>query len=277
MTTTNRWLALARKRLAAPLARFEERALGLRGFERLRVPTSAALTVICDDGELADLEIVDVLAQAGVRGVFAVSPCLIGRAGFMSYAQLLQLRDMGHEIAFHGTTHESFTRMHDDERLRATLRGGLKRLADEGLSASTLVYPYGRNNRRVRAAVAPLFDCAFTTWFGLNERLTNRYAIRRIPLGAYAGPPTLPESWYRQCLERAAAGDCWPTLMLHPGGAGHTGEHTAMLGRLLAHARELGLPVRTAKQHLTEAPLQGAAIGVGGPGTPVQPANPTGA
>lgn len=255
MTTTNRAVAFARQKLAPRWARLEERIRGLRDFERLRVPSAAALTVICDDGQTEDLAVVDVLSRAGAHGVFAVSPDLIGRPGFMSYAQLRQVRDAGHEIAFHGTTHEPFTRQ-QAASLQAALHTGMAQLADQGLVTTTLVYPYGANNRWVRAAVAPAFDCAFTTWSGLNQRVTNRYALRRIPFGAYAGRTPRPEAWYLQCIERAAAGDCWPTLMLHPGVSTHTGRHNEMLARLLEHARHCGMPVRTAKQHITEAGLQ---------------------
>jgi hypothetical protein len=255
MTTTSERLAAIRQRLTAPLARLQERVLGRRAFEHLEVPQSAALTVICDDGACADLDVVDVLTEAGVRGVFAVSPDFIGRPGFLTYAQLGQLRDAGHEIAFHGATHEPFTDLYRKGDLPAAIRNGMKRLADEGFCPTTLVYPCGANDRRVRAVVAPLFDCAFTTWPGQNHRVTNRYAIRRMAFGAYAGRSTFDEAVYRRCIERAVASACWPTWMLHPGTAGHTRAHNTMLARLLVHAREVGVPVRTARQHLAEATM----------------------
>ena len=255
MTTTNSLFARARGRLGAPWSRFEERLWGLRDFERLDVPATPALTVICDDGQMEDLAVADVLSRASVRGVFAVSPDLIGRRGFMNYTLLRQVRDAGHEIAFHGTTHEAFTHQ-QAERLLEDIFIGIAQLADEGLAATTLVYPYGSNNRWVRALVAPAFDCAFTTWMGFNQRVTNRYALRRIPFGAYAGRKPPPEAWYRRCIERAAAGGCWPAFMLHPGHPAHGPEHNEMLGRLLEHARRCAVGVRTARHHLADAGLR---------------------
>ena len=164
---------MIRNRLAAPLARLHESVGRWRDFERLEVRQASALTVICDDGECADLDVVDVLTAADVRGVFAVSPDLVGRPGFIGYPQLAQLRDAGHEIAFHGTTHEPFTRFRRQVDLSAAVCDGMKRLADEGFFPTTLVYPYGANNHRVRTWVAPLFDCAFTTWHGANVRATT--------------------------------------------------------------------------------------------------------
>jgi len=230
--------------------RAEELLLGWRPFERLHLPPESALSIICDDGSRQDLDIVEVLERHRVKGVFAVSPALIGRAGFLDAVALRALSAAGHEVAFHGDTHDPFTAV-----AAATLRGaiddGVQRLRAEGLGTPrTLVYPFGRHNRAVRAVVAGAFDCAFTTWFGINRGCINRYAIRRIALGAYSGTLPATEDWYRGLLDRAAAGHCWPTLMVHPGSAGHVAAHTAMLSRLIAYAVDRGLAVRTVRAHL---------------------------
>lgn len=236
--------------------RVEEALLGLRTFERLATPSPSALTIVCDDGELKDLDTVDVLNDRGVKGVFAVSPDLIGRPGFLSYEQLRAIRSAGHEIAFHGTTHDAFTAYADSRSLLESVRDGMRRLHAEGLGTpSTLIYPFGSNSRAVRQAVSTVFDCAFTTWFGLNERRCNRYAIRRVPFGAYTGKLPATEEWYRGLLDRSVAGHCWPSLMLHPSGPGHEKAHDALLGRLIDHAHERGIPVRTVSMHLGAHPF----------------------
>lgn len=242
--------AVAKRIPAHAKDRVEEAVLGLRDFERVATPSESALTIVCDDGELKDLDVVEVLDQRGVKGVFAVSPDLIGRPGFLSYEQLRAMRTAGHEIAFHGTTHDPFTAYPDSRALLESVRDGMRRLHAEGLGVpSTLIYPFGSNNRAVREAVSRVFDCAFTTWFGLNQRRCNRFAIRRVPFGAYTGKLPATEEWYRTLLDRSAAGSCWPTLMLHPSGPGHEKAHDAMLGRLIDHARERGIPVRTVAAH----------------------------
>lgn len=256
----NRVVNAVVKRLPAHAKdRAEEMVLGLRDFEHLDVPAQSALTVVCDDGELKDFNIVDVLTQAGVKGVFAVSPDLIGRPGFLSFSHLREIREAGHEIAFHGTTHDPFTGFRDKGLLQATVRDGMARLQAEGLGTpTTLIYPFGRHDRAVRRAVAPLFQSAFTTWFGINKGRTNRYAVRRIPFGAYTGKLAASEEWYRGIVDRACAGGCWPTLMLHPGAAEHSADHTALLSRLLRHAAERDLPVRTVAAHLDVSALHSA-------------------
>ena len=231
--------------------RAEEILLGLRDFERLKVPRESAMTIVCDDGEAKDLNVVKVLDRQGVRGVFAVSPDLIGRPGFLTYAQLRSIRAAGHEIAFHGATHDPFTGFADMGKLLDAVGHGLRQFEDEGLGTPrTLIYPFGRHDRKVRGAMAPLFESAFTTWFGINRDSTNRYAIRRIPFGAYIGKLPANESWYRDLLDRCAGGHCWPTLMLHPSASDHTEAHNALLSRLIDHARDRGMPVRTAVAYI---------------------------
>ncbi len=248
------------KRLPAHgMDRAEEFLLPRRPFEQLQLPRPSAFTVVCDDGETKDLEIVEVLERHGVRGVFAVSPDLIGRPGFLTYDELRQIRAAGHEIAFHGTTHDPFTGFADAARLKAAIAEGLAAMAEGGLGTpGTLIYPYGRHSRQVRATVAPTFSSAFTTWFGINEGEVNRYAIRRIPFGAYTGKLPANEAWYRQLIDRSAGGACWPTLMLHPAAEGHTKEHNALLSRLVEHAQQRGVAVRTVAAHMT--------IGMAAPG-----------
>jgi peptidoglycan/xylan/chitin deacetylase (PgdA/CDA1 family) len=225
---------------------------GLRDFELLKTPRESCLTIVCDDGEMKDLDVVDILSKQGLKGVFAVSPDLIGRPGFLTFEQLRAIRGGGHEIAFHGTTHDPFTGFGDKNNLLNITRRGMGWLFAEGLGTPTaLIYPYGKHDRSVRKMVAALFDSAFTTWFGVNEGTTNRYAIRRIPFGAYTGKLPSTETWYRQIIDHCANGSCWPTLMLHPGAAEHTSAHNAQLSRLLDYARERQVPVRTVEAHLT--------------------------
>lgn len=266
MGLPRRVLDAALRRLPAQsVDRAIEFLLPQRPFERLQVPQRSALTIVCDDGETRDLEIVEVLERHGVKGVFAVSPDLIGRPGFLGYSELRQIRAAGHEIAFHGTTHDAFNGFAGPAALQAAIEAGLRSMAAEGLgSPSTLIYPYGRHNRWVRAVSSRNFSCAFTTWFGLNRGRANRHAIRRIPFGAYVGKLPATEAWYRAFLDEATSVPCWPTLMLHPATAEHRPEHTTMLSRLIAHAQQRGLPVRTVVAHL-DAALPSPAAGAAAP------------
>lgn len=248
----NRIPAHAADRAAAAL-------LARRPFERFELPAESALTIVCDDGECRDLEIVELLDRAGAKGVFAVSPDLIGRPGFLGYGELRQVLEAGHEIAFHGTTHDRFTGFADEASLRAAIELGLASLREQDLgSPRTLIYPYGSNNRWVREVVATSFDCAFSTWYGINHRRVNRFALQRIPFGAYTGKLPATEAWYRGLVDQAAGGGAWPVLMLHPAEREHTAEHTALLGRLIEYAQSRGVAVRTVAAHMRRATPEGA-------------------
>lgn len=246
-----RMLGSIKRRLVPPHAtdRWQESLLGLRPFERLPIG-QAALSITCDDGATRGLEVFDALDEAGARGVMAVSPDLAGSAGHLDFAALRSLRERGHELAFHGNDHRPLTDYGQPAALNAAMADGLARLAAEQLPVPTMIYPCGTNSRWVRQATASAFRGAFTTWYGVNHGTVNRYAIRRVPFGAYAGACPATEAWYLRLIDTAVHERQWLVLMLHPGADEHTREHTALLRRLLRHANDRRLPVRSASAQL---------------------------
>ncbi|WP_428425491.1 hypothetical protein [Methylibium sp.] len=251
-------------------ARAEEKALGLLESERLEI-TQGALTLVSDDGEDRNLELANLLGQTGAVASLAVADDFVGRPGFLGYAHLLELQQAGHEIAFHGRTRVPFDLFPDGDALRADLLAGATRLRAQGLSISNLIYRWGTSTRAARKQVQPLFASASVPWFGLNEGTVNRYALRRIAFGAFTGRSVRTQDWFVRVIEQAAQGRCWPILMLHPGAAGHTAEHNAMLHDLLVHAKHVGLPVRTLAQHLAALGVTAPAASEAARGTADQP------
>ncbi|MBN9203451.1 polysaccharide deacetylase family protein [Methylibium petroleiphilum] len=248
----NRIINAIKGRLPAHFAdRMEERIRGLRDFERLEPLDSSALTITCDDSALRDQDIVSVLNAQNLKGLISVSPDLVGTDGYLDYSALRDIQACGHELAFHGNDHAPFTDIHPLSKLTDSVADGLSRLRDHGLSAEIVVYPCGNNNRRIRQAVAPFFRAGVSTWFGVNSgQLINRYAIRRVPFGAYASQHAPSERWYQNMIDAALHEPRWIILMLHPGSIEHTTEHTVMLQRLMQYALERGLPVRSVSAHL---------------------------
>jgi hypothetical protein len=74
------------------IAKGEAGPHGLREFEGIELAWSAAFTAISDDGETADLDIAEILAESNAPGTSAVSPDFIGRPGCMTDAQIRDLR-----------------------------------------------------------------------------------------------------------------------------------------------------------------------------------------
>ena len=93
MTTTSERLAAVRQRLTATLARLQAPVAGFCEFAHLEAPRSVALTVICDDGACADLDVVDVCSHKPACVPCSVAPEWVGHSGFLGFAQLAQLRD----------------------------------------------------------------------------------------------------------------------------------------------------------------------------------------
>ena len=248
----NRIINAIKGRLPAHFSdRMEERIRGLRDFERLEPLDSSALTITCDDSALRDQDIVSVLDAQNLKGLISVSPDLVGTDGYLDYPALRDIQARGHELAFHGNDHSPFTDIRPLSKLTDNVADGLTRLRDHGLSTQTVVYPCGNNNRRIRQALAPFFRAGVSTWFGVNSgKRINRYAIRRVPFGAYASQHAPSEHWYRDMIDAALSEPRWIILMLHPGSTEHTPDHTAMLQRLTQYARERGLPVRSVSAHL---------------------------
>lgn len=236
-----------------PVQRLEQRLLRPRPFERMVLPSSPALTITCDDGARQTLDVVDALAAKGVKCVIGVSPELIDHSDQMDAHSLRELRRCGHEMAFHGLSDRSFVTYASADALARANHKGIARMVEEELGRpTTVLYPYGDHNRWVRTVVSRSFACAFSTWYGLNERAEeNIFALRRVPFGAYAGRLPASEVWYRSLIDRAALGGAiWPVLMLHPGCEEHTMVHTRLLVRLVEYAQDHGVKVVTVQEHL---------------------------
>lgn len=228
----------------------EEAELGLRHFEQLGPLPHPILSVICDDGAKADLEIAATLDQLGVKGVFAISPLSVGTPESLTWEDILDLNRRGHEIAYHGLTHDSLTDYADELALEASFHEGIALFQAQGLPRPvTMVYPSGHNHAMIRKVVSRHFEGAFTTWYGENTGPVNRYAVRRIALGAYVEGCPGSTSWYLGWLNRLSRqpSPCWGALMLHPGASEHQPTHTAQLRDVVAAAVSQKISVQTAR------------------------------
>ena len=100
-----------------------------------------------------------------------------GHLGWHEAGQLLQA---GFEVGAHSATHRDLTACADEE-LRAEVAGS-KKLLEERLccEVSSFSYPHGRQNRRVRRAVAEArFAIGCTSRYGLNDNMRPPHAVCR--------------------------------------------------------------------------------------------------
>lgn len=140
------------------------------------------LTLVFDDGyqDVFD-HVLPLLRRHGIRATFAV-PVQTERVAQTEGAAIASLsawkdvcRRDGHELAAHGVTHRPLTEL-DDAELGRELRD-----SRSATGATTLVYPGGAFDERVKRAAAQVFRAARTTAWGV-ETLPPRdpYALRSL-------------------------------------------------------------------------------------------------
>jgi len=121
-----------------------------------------------------------VLQQYGFKATLFVSTNAVGTPGHLTWDQLRELRDAGMEVAAHGVTHRSLTRM--------SLEAAQRELADSKRTIETRIgapvrvfsYPTGAYNADVVFAVAAAgYDAAVTADGGVVQDVSRPYELKR--------------------------------------------------------------------------------------------------
>lgn len=155
-----------------------------------------------DDGDISHLtHAAPVLADAGWPGVLNLAVNHLGPKGLPRWAARRLLQG-GWEIGSHTVDHLDLTTLSDDAladqltRSRTLIRSML------GVDARFFCYPAGRNDERVRAAVAKAgYVAATTTVPGIAAPTNDPFLLPRIRVG----PETAPEALVQQARGTAAA------------------------------------------------------------------------
>lgn len=148
--------------------------IGWRKGEKAIPPKAALITI--DDGYTCGITTgVPILKKFGYPATFFVYLDFVNKGGkSMSWAQLGELRDMGYEIGSHTVMHQN---LNGGKPSKAKFASKDEWLADEiirskqeiesqlGIRVSSIAYPYGNNNPKVRDLVQQAgYDLAFTTY-----------------------------------------------------------------------------------------------------------------
>ncbi|MGH9409848.1 MAG: polysaccharide deacetylase family protein [Vicinamibacterales bacterium] len=149
------------------------------------VETPPSLTF--DDGGASAMCVADKLERAGWRGLFFVTTAYIGRVGFLTRRQLLDLRHRGHTIGSHSWSHPAGMSRLSSAELGVEWQRSVDELAatlGEGILTASV--PGGSYSRRVgdtvaAAGVRVLFTSRPTGRHVRHGTLTvvGRYAVRR--------------------------------------------------------------------------------------------------
>jgi peptidoglycan/xylan/chitin deacetylase (PgdA/CDA1 family) len=144
-----------------------------------------AVAITFDDGNASDHAIaLGALRRRGLRAAFFVTPAWVGQPGYMSWAEVRDLRDAGMTVGAHGLDHTLLATL-DEAALREHLREA-RRAVEAGLGEAPrwLGLPGGSGGRR---EVALARAVGFEQVFGSVPRLTGplgedpipRFAVRR--------------------------------------------------------------------------------------------------
>jgi peptidoglycan/xylan/chitin deacetylase (PgdA/CDA1 family) len=130
--------------------------------------------------------------------------------GIMSWDELAELAEEGHEIGSHSRTHALLPQCQDTE-LAAEITGSRQRLRQElGIDCDCFCYPNGDNDpRTVRAVADAGYRYAITTAWGSNAPGANPLTLKRCNMNA----AQVVDRFGRPSPARLA----WRLSGLHPG------------------------------------------------------------
>jgi peptidoglycan/xylan/chitin deacetylase (PgdA/CDA1 family) len=99
-----------------------------------------------DDGTADQFQVLDMLSSYGLHATFYVSSGLIGRdPKFMTWQQVQELANSGHEIAGHSLTHQDLTMLTEAEKMHE-ICDDRENLVRHGFEATSFAYPYGKSD-----------------------------------------------------------------------------------------------------------------------------------
>jgi len=143
-----------------------------------------SVAITFDDGSESDLlSAAPVLREFGFSATFYVTSSWLGKSGYLSPAQLRELRALGFEVGCHSMTHAYLTDL-DENGLQSEIvqaKSQLQRVI--GSTVEHFSCPGGRFDRRV-ARVASLagYRTVSTSEIRTNTKSTDRFALGRIPV-----------------------------------------------------------------------------------------------
>jgi peptidoglycan/xylan/chitin deacetylase (PgdA/CDA1 family) len=193
-------LGYARYVLPEPDFRAQMDHLEMNGWQGLSVgqalsfPEGRNVTITFDDGCETDLlAAAPILRQSGFNATFFITCERLGKAGYLSPAQLKELSGQGFEIGCHSMTHPYLTDL-DASGLRHEISDAKSQLEQIiGQPVDHFSCPGGRCDQRVvTVARAAGYRTVATSRIQENTRSTDVFALGRvamlrdIPLSAFA-------------------------------------------------------------------------------------------
>jgi peptidoglycan/xylan/chitin deacetylase (PgdA/CDA1 family) len=133
--------------------------------------SSALVTLTFDDGyETEYSNALPILQQYGLKSTQFVITNEIGKASYMTAAQLKTLYQNGNEIASHTVTHSDLTQETATQLSTEMTQSKTTLQTDTGESITDMAYPYGLYNTNVVNAAKAVYTSARGVESGLNSK-----------------------------------------------------------------------------------------------------------
>jgi peptidoglycan/xylan/chitin deacetylase (PgdA/CDA1 family) len=157
---------------------------GVSVSEALEFSGEGSVAITFDDGSETDLLVAaPILREVGFNATFYVTTGWVGRAGWLSTAQLQELANLGLEIGCHSMTHAYLTDLDDTglERETAEAKSRLEQII--GNAVTHFSCPGGRyDNRVAEAARAAGYQTVATSRIHANSPTTHKFALGRVAI-----------------------------------------------------------------------------------------------
>jgi peptidoglycan/xylan/chitin deacetylase (PgdA/CDA1 family) len=176
--------------------------------------TSGLVSIVFDDGWNNHFTVAKpILEASGFKGSFSIVSqyMLTTKPGYMNTAQVLSLRDAGHEINSHTQTHRSLITLNATAREQEIVVSKADLLGVGIIKVPAFVYPFGDFNLAVQqSAIAAGYSGARSVISGYNTKTTDRFALKHQEIGE---TETIAE--IRGWIDTAQRDKTWLILTLH--------------------------------------------------------------
>jgi peptidoglycan/xylan/chitin deacetylase (PgdA/CDA1 family) len=170
-----------------------------------------------DDARSSQYGVLPVFGAHGMRATFYVNTGLMGTTGIMSWAQLHDIADAGHEIGGHTVSHTGLTEV-NEATARAEIQGDITNLQAHGFPRPiSFAYPYGYYGPPEEGYVRDAgYASARTTDIYTRESIppADPYALRMIRPG-FDGSDGLAALQQDVTSAEAAPGTTWLIYLMH--------------------------------------------------------------
>lgn len=173
------------------------------------------LSFVFDDGLVSQYTNArSILNTAGFKASFGIITKAVrdisGDTAAMTWAQITQLKNDGHEISSHSRTHPDLSLL-TSTQAQTEIKGSYDDLVAKGLTPKTFVYPLGGVNATVEQLVKTTgYIGARGSYWGMNSPVADKYALYDIRLDK-----TTTVAGAKALIDQAFADKRWLVFELH--------------------------------------------------------------